>query len=111
MLIGEDLDFTSLRNHDPNELGDLLLDRLGVGTTEGGLKEGPASFLFLGHPTLPAQFCIGEGIEEVGVSADSDVEVAGIVLAELEGLEAVDDHRFPRRLGSMQLLKEQAMAA
>ena len=50
-----------------------------------------AELLARGHPALPPQLGVGEGVEEVAVGAHGQVGVEGVVLAVLEGLEAVED--------------------
>ena len=47
-----------------------------------------------GHAALAAQAGVGEGVGEVTVGADVQVQVERVVLAEGEALEAVDDQRL-----------------
>jgi len=58
----------------------------------GLLQFGPAFLLRIGHPTLAAKKGGVESQDELTVGGDQEVEVVGEVLAEGEGLEAIQDH-------------------
>ena len=96
----------------PQELGEFLADRLRVRSAMPPLERLPAPLLAFGHAPFAAQLGIGERVQEVGAGANKDVEVAGIVLAVLEGLETIGDQGFVDGSPVAEsLLEEQAVPA
>ena len=84
----------------------------GIGATEAKLELRATLLLPGRHASLAAQLAVGEAVDVVRIGADGRVEVDGRVLAELEGLEAVDDERLRQRpLGAQPLVEEQTVAA
>jgi hypothetical protein len=66
----------------------------------------------MGHPPLPPKLGVRESVEEVRLRSNRQVKVNGMVLAELERLETVEDESFLNRTpGAVEFLKEQAMPA
>ncbi len=112
VFIGVDPKRLRLPGHQTNELGHLLLDRLGIGSPISSLLFLALSPLPIGHPSLPSKLRVREGVEEVRVRPDRDMEVRRVVLAELERLEPIDHEGLPN--GSpraVDLLEEQAVTA
>ncbi len=85
---------------------------LGIRSAEALLELRAALLLPGRHAALAAELGVGEAVEEVRVGSDGRVEVHGRVLAELEGLEAVDDERLGQgALRAEALVEEQTVAA
>ena len=110
VLVRADLHRSPRGQDDSQQRSHLLLDRLGIRSSELELELCSPGLLCPRHASLASQLGIGEGIEEVGVGADGEVEVEGEILAELEGFESVDDERFVEVRG-VETLEEQAMTA
>ena len=90
----------------------LALDRAGIGAAEAELELRAALLLPGRHAALAAQLTVGEAVDVVRVGAHGRVKVHGRVLAELEGLEAVDDERLRQgALRAQALVEEQTVAA
>src|SRR5262245_35768397 len=75
------------------EMPDVLLDRLRIRPAELPFERFATPLLSLGHAALAAQWAIGEGPKEAGLSLDEHVVVEGEELAVFEALEAVQDDR------------------
>ena len=77
-----------------------------------GFFLGPLSLLRRAHPTLPTQLGLAEGVDEVALGSDHEIQVEGVVLAEGEALEAIDDDRFVGSiLRTMRLENQQGVPA
>jgi len=94
VLVGEHVDPGAWRGDQAKQLRHAALDGLGIGAPESVLQTASLALLGWGHPSLSPELGVGEGVEEVAARPDGQVEVEGVVLAELEGLEAVDDERL-----------------
>ena len=94
------------------QLSHVLLDGLWVRSSELPLQLCATSLLDFGHPTLPSQLAVGKIDNKIRVFLNGEVVVEGEVLAELKGLEPIDDDLVNRRTALHHLLvEEKAMAA
>ncbi|MDV7397077.1 hypothetical protein RZS08_37100, partial [Arthrospira platensis SPKY1] len=94
------------------QLGHVLAHRLWVGPTETVFQVLALAFLVRCHRPFTTQGAVGEREEHGGAAIDGQVEVAGMVLAELEGLEAVDGDRIGLRHVCDELfMKQEAVPA
>ena len=96
----------ALKNHF-KDLPHVPFDGLGIGTTQLHFQLLASSLLRFCHPAFAPQLAIGEVEEKVGVLLHGKVVMDRIVLAELEGLEAVDDNVGYRGRGFHELRVQQ----
>jgi len=102
----------TLLQHGHEEFKDAFLDSLGVGTAEVCLEPFSADPLFGCHGPLAAERTVGEVTDEPAVGIDGEIAVEGIVLGELEGLEAIDDDGVRDRMACEHpTVVDQAVAA
>ena len=78
------------------QMGDVFAHGLGVWFAEEGFQISAPLFLLLGHDPRPPYFTVGEGDKEIGIHLHRIVVMEGIVLAVLEGDEAIDGYFSPR---------------
>ena len=110
MLIRAQLNWT-VSGAEPQELGEFPADRLRIRSPDARFESLSSALLIVGHAALAAQFRVGERVQKVGVGANHQVEVTGIVLAVFEGFEAVGDQRLVQGcLLAILLLEEEAVS-
>lgn len=105
VFIGSDDQATPFGSNQFDEICHGDDERLGVRSSDPSIEFSKTLLLCCGRAALTAEFSLGEGVPEVGVSADGEVDVVGEVLAEFEGLKAIDHDGLQRRmLGAQPLM-------
>jgi hypothetical protein len=111
VLIGVEKELLRLRCNEPQELGDLELDRFRVRPAEGFLQFGSALLLRPGHAALAPQFAVGEAVDVVATWFHRLVKVDWRVLTELVALDAVErDRLLNQALWPIQVMEEKRVS-
>jgi hypothetical protein len=112
VLVAVELEAPGAGGDDAQHTGDLALDRTRVGTPERALQLGAAAALARGHAATAAELGVGEAVDIVREPPDHEQVLGGVVLAVLEGAQAVQGQRLGElALGAQALVEEQAVAA
>src|SRR6185503_1385722 len=97
---------------DPEQGGDLALGGARVGPSPARLEPGPPPALPGTHGAAAPQLGVGEAMEVVALLADGEVELGRVVLAALEGAEAVEGEWLSELAPWPELfVEQQALAA
>jgi len=112
MVITEHSCWRMTGQSDFKQLPHVIFDGFGIGPAQLQLQFLATSFLMLSHPALSAQLTVREIDEKVGSFLHRDMMMNRKVLAELEGLESIDNDFMERRTLLYHLvMEEHAMAA
>ncbi len=86
-----------IAQNDFQQLPHVIFDGFGIGSSEFCFQLQASSFLGCCHSAFSPQFAVGEVDEEISFLFHCYMKMDGVVLAQFEGFEAIDNDNFNRR--------------